>query len=73
MLFENVFNRIFGSVELKNTYVVVVLACEQVTTVRKDDLAAVFDITNGLVAREMLLEDVHHPYAVSETNYDVKA
>jgi hypothetical protein len=62
----------FSCVKLVNADIVLISACEQMTSIRKSNLSAAldWDFLEGLQA---LLEYVHHSDFVCEADYDMEA
>ena len=73
MFFEHIVNRVFRRIEFEHADVIVVLACEEVSTIRKHDLTAIFNVADILVRNYFLFKNVHQADTVGKASYNMES
>jgi len=73
MFFEHIIYRVFRCVEFEYAYVIVILAREEMSTVRKHNFTAIFNIAYILVRNYFLFKNVHQADTVGKASYHMKS
>jgi hypothetical protein len=73
MFFENIVDRIFRRVKFEHADVIVVLAREEVSTIRKHDLTAILNVADILVRNNFFFKNVHQADTVGKASYHMES
>ena len=73
MFFENIVDRVFRRVKFEHADVIVVLAREKMSTIRKHDLTAILNVADILVRNNFLFKNVHQADTVGKASYHMES